>query len=154
MAFTARLFALAPRAMFDVLVDPTTYPHWLIGATEVRDVDQNWPARGSRFHHRVGIGPLSLPDSTQVVACEPPNLLKLHVRARPLVSAYATFRVLATPDGCVVTLEEEPAVRSIGNLVRPVLDPLVHVRNHRSLRRLALLLGAAHTRETVATRQP
>ena len=25
----------------------------------------------------------------------------------------------------------------IGNLVRPVLDPLVHVRNHRSLRRLA-----------------
>ena len=37
----------------------------------------------------------------------------------------------------MITLEEEPALRAVGNLVRPVMDPATHVRNHRSLRRLA-----------------
>jgi hypothetical protein len=36
-------------------------------------------------------------------------------------------------------MEEEPKLRFIGNLVRPLLDPVIHVRNHRSLRRLFLL---------------
>jgi hypothetical protein len=40
----------------------------------------------------------------------------------------------------VVSIEEEPALRTIGNIVRPVMDPAIHVRNHRSLRRLAALL--------------
>ena len=40
----------------------------------------------------------------------------------------------------VVSIEEEPAVRTVGNIVRPVMDPLIHVRNHRSLRRFAALV--------------
>jgi hypothetical protein len=28
----------------------------------------------------------------------------------------------------MVSFEEEPTLRAIGNLVRPVLDPLTHVR--------------------------
>ena len=34
----------------------------------------------------------------------------------------------------------EPALRTIGNLVRPLMDPATHVRNHRSLRRLAQVI--------------
>ena len=64
-------------------------------------------------------------------------MLRLKVRARPFISAVTTLRVVGDSRRCVVTFEEEPAIRSIGNLVRPVLDPSTHVRNHRSLRRLA-----------------
>jgi len=145
MAYVCREFDASPVAMFKVLVDPTTYPSWLIGAAEIRDVDDAWPAPGSRFHHRVGVGPLSIPDHTEVLACDDEAMLCLRVRARPLIAAVVTFHVVGDRDGdhCVVTMEEEPARRVIGNLVRPVLDPTIHVRNHRSLRRLDALVRQA-----------
>lgn len=126
--------------MWAVLVDPTTYPDWLIGAASIRDVDDSWPAVGSRFHHRVGLGPLSLPDHSEVLAIDPGRLLRLAVRARPFVSAVATFTLVSDVTATVVSLEEEPRARSIGNVVRPIMDPSIHVRNHRSLRRLARLV--------------
>ena len=129
--------------VFGVLVEPETYPQWLIGAEAIRSVDDGWPAVGSRFHHRVGLGPFTVPDSTTVLEVDAPELLALLVRARPFVSAVARFEVHPTDDHqCIVTLEEEPTLRTLGNLVRPVLDPLVHVRNHRSLRRLARVVAA------------
>ena len=94
-------------------------------------------AVGSRFHHRVGLGPLTIADSTELLELEPDRLLRLAVRARPLVSAIVTFTVLGQGDRCVVGFEEEPGPRAIGNLVRPLLDPVTHVRNHLSLKRLA-----------------
>jgi hypothetical protein len=90
------------------------------------------------FHHVVGFGPVRVRDSTEVLDIDDSAmLLRLKVRARPLISAVATFRVIGTSSRCVITLQEEPALRTIGNLVRPVMDPTTHVRNQRSLRRLA-----------------
>jgi hypothetical protein len=62
-------------------------------------------------------------------------MLQLRVRARPLVAAVVSLRIVGEGDRCIVTMEVEPARRGIGNLVRPVLDPVTHLRNHRSLRR-------------------
>ncbi len=143
MSFTSREFAATPTNVFAVLVDPESYPHWLIGTDRIRDVDSNWPAIGSKFHHVVGFGPLKIADDTEVIDIEDGRMLQLKVRARPLISAVATFRVVGEATSCVVTLEEEPAIRSIGNLVRPLLDPTVHMRNHRSLRRLAAVVDEA-----------
>ena len=42
-------------------------------------------------------------------------MLRLEVRARPLIAAVATFRVIGTDSRCVITLQEEPALRAIGN---------------------------------------
>jgi uncharacterized protein YndB with AHSA1/START domain len=136
VAFVSREFNAPSEEVFAILVDPESYPSWLIGAQAVPDVDGSWPKPGSRFHHRVGIGPLTISDSTVAIAVEPGSMLRLRVRARPLVTAEVTFRVIGDGDRCVVTMEEEPTRRLIGNLVRPVLDPVTHVRNHRSLRRL------------------
>jgi len=143
VSFTSREFAASPANVFAVLVDPESYPHWLIGTDRIRDVDSNWPAIGSKFHHVVGFGPLKIADDTEVIDIEDGRMLQLKVRARPLISAVATFRVVGEATSCVVTLEEEPAIRSIGNLVRPLLDPTVHMRNHRSLRRLAAVVDEA-----------
>ena len=138
MAFTSREVRASPSEAFAVLTDPETYPRWLVGAQTIRHVDATWPQPGSKFHHVVGFGPLRIADSTEVVDIDNAAMvLELKVRARPLISAIATFRVIGTSTRCVVTLQEEPALRTIGNLVRPVLDPSTHVRNHRSLRRLA-----------------
>jgi hypothetical protein len=138
MAYTSREVSASPSIAFDVVTDPETYPQWLIGATAIRAVDATWPRPGSKFHHVVGFGPLQIADDTEVLDIDETELmLRLKVRARPLISAVATFRVIGANRRCVITLQEEPAVRSIGNVVRPVMDPATHVRNHRSLRRLA-----------------
>jgi len=136
MAYTSRTIHAPIEAVWAVLIDPHTYPDWLIGAADIRDLDADWPAIGSRFHHRVGVGWLSIPDSTEVEDIIEPDLLRLAVRARPFVSAVATFRLVGDGNATAVSVEEEPQVRTIGNLVRPVMDPAIHVRNHRSLRRL------------------
>jgi uncharacterized protein YndB with AHSA1/START domain len=133
----------SPDRVFTVLVDPDSYPRWLFGAKRVRDVDATWPRPGSRFHHVVGVGPLVVADSTEVLAIEEGVMLRLHVRARPFISAVVTFRVVGDGNHCAVTVQEEPALRVIGNLVRPVMDPLFHVRNHHSLRRLAEVVAEA-----------
>ena len=136
MAYVSREFDAPSAEVFAILVDPATYPSWLIGAQAVPSIDASWPKPGSRFRHRVGVGPLTIPDSTEAVAVEPGSMLRLRVRARPFIAGLVTFRVIGDGDCCVVTMEEEPARRLIGNVVRPVLDPVTHVRNHRSLRRL------------------
>ena len=139
MSFTSRVIPAPIEAVWDAIVDPETYPQWLIGAEEIRSVDDNWPEVGSSFHHRVGIWKFSIPDRSTVMSIEPGECLQLAVKARPFVSAVATFRLYADrdhPANTIVTLEEEPKVRSFGNVVRPLMDPSIHVRNHRSLRRL------------------
>lgn len=146
MAYTCAEFAAPAGIVFTVLTDPRTYPQWLIGAADIRRVDPDWPSPGSRFHHRVGLGPFTVADSTEVLGIEQDRLLRLAVRARPFVSAVATFRLVGEEDRCVLTLQEEPSHRVVGNLVRPVLDPLTHLRNQRSLRHLvALVEGGARS---------
>jgi len=128
--------------VFAVIADPHTYPAWLVGNAEVREVEPDWPRPGSKFHHRVGIGPFTLADSSEVVEIEPGRLLRLHVRARPFISAMSTFRVVGDGVRTVVSLEEEPVLRLVGAIVRPLMDPLTHVRNHASLRQLASYIEA------------
>jgi hypothetical protein len=136
MAFTCREIPVPVSDVFRVVVDPETYPTWLIGATSIRSVDDRWPEPGSAFHHRIGLGPMSIPDRSTVIAIVTDELLVLSVRVRPFITAVVTFRLVGDDQRCVITMEEEPALRFVGNVVRPVMDPLVHVRNHRSLRRL------------------
>ncbi len=140
MAYTSRTIEADVAEVWLVLIDPTSYPSWLVGTKEIRKVDDEWPAVGSSFHHTVGIGAFVVPDRSEVLAIEPHRLLQLAVKARPFVSAVARFELVCDGERTVVSLEEEPSVRVVGNIVRPLLDPTTHVRNHRSLRRLDALV--------------
>ena len=149
MAIVRRTIDLPVAEVFDALVTPQTYPHWLVGAQEIRAVDDDWPQPGSAFHHRVGIaGPLTVADLSKVIEVDAPRLLSLEVRARPLGRGRATFR-LRRVDGpgaeaTEIELDEVP----LGLLApaTPLLDPLTERRNRRSLDQLAdfLLTGHAH----------
>ena len=139
MAKVAVTTKASPDAVFNLLADPDTYPRWLIGAKHIRGKDGEWPEVGSRFHHRVGLGPFALSDSTKVLESEPPSYLALEVNASKAVKGIVRFWLREGNGGTEVEMEEEPAHRFIGNLVRPVLDPLTHVRNALSLRRLVAM---------------
>jgi uncharacterized protein YndB with AHSA1/START domain len=145
MSQVTRHVRAARREVFGALVRPETYPEWLVGCREIREVDESWPEPGSKFHHRVGlIGPMTIPDSTKVIDVEQDRLLSLEVRARPFIRARATFQLEDEPaeDGQPVTritLEEEP----LGPLVplKPLLDPLLAGRNIASLNALVAFLN-------------
>jgi uncharacterized protein YndB with AHSA1/START domain len=126
--------ARPPATVFAALVDPHTYPRWLVGARQIRSVDAGWPQAGTKFHHRVGIGgPLSIADSTSSLGVDPPNRLDLQVRARPLGRGRVTFRLRpeGEGEGTALSFTEEP----LGALrwLAPMLDPFTRVRNQRSL---------------------
>lgn len=147
MAYTCREIAASPSDVYAVSIDPRTYPSWLSGAREIREVDADWPAPGSRFHHTVRVGPVIVADSTEMIETQPGRCIRLAVRARPWISAIVTFALVGDDRRCIVSFEEEPRIRLIGNLVRPVMDPVTHARNHHSLKRL----DAVATRMKCAT---
>lgn len=143
MATSVRDIAAPVEAVFDVLVTPETYPDWLVGAQDIRGVDDGWPAVGTRFHHRVGLGgPLTVADNTKVLRIDRPSLLELEVRARPLGRGKATFQLSPSPTGgaagCRLQIDEVP----IGTLspLHPALAPLIRARNEKSLEQLAELV--------------
>jgi uncharacterized protein YndB with AHSA1/START domain len=136
VATNQRHMPVAPEAVWDVLADPAGYADWVVGSKEVRDADPGFPAPGTRFHHTVGIGPVSLRDHTEVVAAERPSLMHLRAKARPLGTATVVVEIAPGTTGSVVRLTERP-----DGLYTPLaLSPFVHVltklRNAESLRRL------------------
>jgi uncharacterized protein YndB with AHSA1/START domain len=143
MARTERLIPASPERIFAVLADPSSYAQWVVGSDRIRDADVNWPAPGSRFHHRVGCGPLKVNDHTEVLAVHPPDRLELRAKARPLGTARVSLRLERRGGGTLVTMVEDPG----DPLTRLVFNPLTHLlvrgRNAESLRRLEeLALGA------------
>lgn len=131
-----------PEAVFAVLSDPWRYADRVVGAKCIRGVDDTWPAPGSRFHHRFGVGPFTLDDSTVLEEIEAPRHLVLRARARPTGVARVRFDLAGTADGGTdVEMEEHPVSGVARRIHNPVLDALVVVRNRRSLRRLADLVA-------------
>jgi uncharacterized protein YndB with AHSA1/START domain len=105
----------SPDEVFAVLVDPRTYPDWLVGADAIRSVDPGWPAPGTAFHHVVGVGPFKIADRSEVRVIDPPRRLELEVMARPLIRAHVTFEVRdAEGGGSCVELREKPEHGLVG----------------------------------------
>jgi uncharacterized protein YndB with AHSA1/START domain len=144
MARNERLIAASPERIFAVLSDPDSYGHWVVGSDRIRDADAGFPAPGTRFHHRVGWGPIKVDDHTEVLDADPPNRLQLKAKARPLGTARVTLTLERRGGGTLVTMIEDAG----DPLTRLVFNPLTHLlvrgRNAESLRRLEeLAVGKA-----------
>lgn len=126
-----------PEKVFEFLSDPCRYPDWVVGASGVRDHDEDFPAVGSRFHHRVGTWPLNVKDHTEVIEVEPPRRLVLKAKARPLGTAIIELDLRETAGGTELRMEECPGDR-LTSLVagNPVFDTALRVRNAEALARL------------------
>lgn len=126
-------------AVFDVLGDPRSYADWVVGSSEVRAADREWPAEGSALHHSVGAWPLVLKDKTTVVRARAPVMLELRARARPLPSMCVTLRLQPDGKGTRLTMVEDPANALLNLLAGPFGHLAVRIRNRESLRRLRAL---------------
>jgi uncharacterized protein YndB with AHSA1/START domain len=126
----------SPEAVFRVLSDARCYGIWVVGSSDIRRADTDWPAARSAFDHTVGTGPLKLADHTEVVAADPPRFLQLLAHARPLPSALVTLRLTPRGSGTHVDMHEDLAAKLPRILLWPLTQPSIYLRNAESLRRL------------------
>lgn len=139
MAINVRAMACTPQNVFAVFAEGWLFPVWVVGATRMRAVDDEWPQEGSKLEHSFGVWPFVINDETQVIEWSPPKRMVLQAKGWPLGEARVTVEVKPRGDGCVVRMEEW-AVRGPGSLVpRPVQRVALHNRNAETLRRLAFI---------------
>lgn len=138
---------VSPPDLYAVLSDGWMYASWVVGASHIRDVDETWPEPGAQIHHTVGVWPVTISDTTEVVECEPNRLLVLDARAFP--AGRAAVRIELHPAGPGRTRIEmtEKVTGGPGALIPSLLtDPLLDARNRESLRRLTdIALGRRHS---------
>jgi len=141
--------AVGPDRVYAILADGWLYPLWVVGASHIREVDESWPAVGSRIHHSVGPWPLAVKDVTKVIAVEPARMLELDARVWP--AGAARVRLTLQPvgeDETRVTMgaifDRGPAQQIPTRAQAAVMRP----RNVESLRRLA---DIAEHRDVVCT---
>ena len=135
MATNHAQLAVGPERVLEVLSDPEAYADWVVGSDIIRDADPHWPAVGSRFHHRVGVGPVKVKDHTEVIELDPARRLVLHARARPLGTAVVAMEWEAAGTGTRVTMHESAGDPLSRLGINPLTDWIVHLRNRKALRR-------------------
>ncbi|MCF3138692.1 SRPBCC family protein [Paenarthrobacter sp. AR 02] len=126
--------------IWDVMADGWLYSGWVVGASRIRAVDDQWPQVGARLHHSVGSWPFLIDDNTSVTGMEPARELKLLARGWPMGEAEVLITLEPTGSGqCRVSISED-AVRGPGKIVPKALrDPVIGVRNRETLKRLGLM---------------
>ena len=123
-----------PERVWEVLANPESFDDWVVGAKDVRDADDTWPAVGSKLHHSSGVGPLTIDDETRVEASDPPHRLVLLAQLGAAGAFRVTLELRATRAGTKLWLNEEP-VAGLADHV-PGTDSAIHARNELSLERL------------------
>jgi len=136
----------APQEVYELLSDPATYADWVVGAQRIRDYDKSWPRPGAALYHSVGAGPLVLSDQTDVLDSEPPVMLKLRAKARPLPSADITFHLQPEGDGTRLTMIESPTTAALSLLAGPIGHGVLMLRNRETPRRLTEIAEGARPR--------
>jgi uncharacterized protein YndB with AHSA1/START domain len=143
----SRVIDVPPDAVFAVLADGWLYGGWVVGSSHIREVDEDWPAVGSRIHHSVGPWPLHVQDVTVVRAVEPGLSLSLEARGWPLGAAAVGLTLVPHGEGRTLVRMTEHIVRGPGKLLPEALQALVaKPRNAESLARLADLATGKHAR--------
>jgi uncharacterized protein YndB with AHSA1/START domain len=128
-----------PDQVWDVLADGWLYPLWVVGATRMREVDDGWPDPGTRLHHSVGVWPLVIDDTTEVLESVVGRMMRLRAKAWPSGEAEVLLRIEDRGAGSTVTIDED-LVAGPGLLVpRPLRSLALEFRNRESLRRLGWL---------------
>jgi uncharacterized protein YndB with AHSA1/START domain len=145
MSTRSRSIKATPAQVWSVLADGWLYPLFVVGASRMRDVDEGWPAVGTRLHHSVGSWPLLIDDTTEVLEVDPGNRLLLRARAWPAGEAHVEFVLEQTGSDTLVTIHED-ATAGPGVLVpKPLRDVQLDLRNDETLQRLAYVVEGRTT---------
>jgi Polyketide cyclase / dehydrase and lipid transport len=139
MSRNSKVIEATPDQVWDVLADGWLYPLWVVGATRMRAVEDEWPSLGSKLHHSAGVWPLVVNDDTEVLEVSPRTMMRLRARGWPMGEAEVLITLSAEGPHTRVDIEED-VVDGPGRLMpKPLRDPLIKVRNIETLRRLAFV---------------
>nr|WP_067720907.1 SRPBCC family protein [Nocardia yamanashiensis] len=126
---------------FEVIADGWLFALWVVGASHIRGVDEGWPRVGTRIHHSVGLWPLTVEDSTTVVAVDPPRSIELEAAVWPAGTARIWLTLDEESAGHTTIRIAERAHRGPVALMPGLLqDAMLLPRNRESLRRLAAII--------------
>lgn len=132
-------------AVWAVLADGWLYANWVVGTSRVRDVDQTWPAVGSKIHHSFGVWPALINDETTCVELEPDRRIVLQAKGWPMGEARVQVSIAPAGDRACEVLIVEDAVAGPGMVLpRQVRQPVIAMRNREALHRLALIAEGRH----------
>ena len=133
-----------PDEVWEVLSDGWSYAQWVVGTTQIRDVDRSWPEVGSRLFFTVGRGPLRVDNQTTVRILEPKQHIEIEAHAPPIGSARVAVTVKPWGDDSVVILDEHPLRGPGARLHNGLVEALVHIRTRRMLANLARVVQQRH----------
>ena len=136
---TQRWFACSTEQVWDVLSDGWLYPLWVVGASRIRDVDDGWPAEGTKLHHSFGVWPLVIDDTTEVVEIQPDQRIVLEARGWPVGTARVEITIQPDGNGSLVSIAEDVSSGPAQLVPQPIRVAAMDVRNKETLRRLAYL---------------
>lgn len=139
MSTNSRIVTASPEQVWRVLSDGWLYPVWVVGATRMRDVDDAWPAVGSQLHHSVGIWPVVVDDTTEVLEVRAPEYLRLRARAWPGGEAEVELLLEPAEGGTRVTIVEDVVKGPTALTPEPLRKLPLLWRNRETLRRLAFI---------------
>jgi hypothetical protein len=123
--------------VFAELADGWAYVGWVVGATHIRDVDEGWPAPGSKIHHQVGAWPALVSDNTEALESEPGRRLLLRARGWPFGEATVEIVLIEQDSSHTEVVLREAPTAGLGRwLDNPLLRALLHSRNTETLSRL------------------
>ena len=134
-----RSVAATPEQVWEVLSDGWLYPTWVVGTSRMREVDDSWPAPGSKLHHSVGLWPLLINDRTEVVGSEPQKSLRLKAHGWPAGAAEVLIELQPAGDGTEVSIREDAVAGPAKLIPHPLRQVAMMPRNREALRRLAFL---------------
>ncbi len=136
----SRTVAAPADLVWSVLADGWLYATWVVGASRIRDVEQDWPAQGSHIHHSVGVWPLVIDDNTEVLRSVPERELVLKARGWPVGEAHISITL--TPERAehtTVSISEDATAGPGRAIPVPLRQLAIGPRNVETLRRLALI---------------
>jgi hypothetical protein len=111
----------------------------VVGASRIRDVDDGWPAEGSKLHHSFGVWPLVIDDTTEVLEIQPDQRIVLEARGWPVGTARVEITVQPDGNGSLVSIAEDVSSGPAQLVPQPIRVAAMDVRNKETLRRLAYL---------------
>ena len=139
MAVNRRTIGASPESVFRVLGNGWLFPVWVVVASRMRDVDEQWPAVGARIHHSVGAWPALIDDYTELIEWDPPRRAAMRARLWPIGEARVELDVEPAEGGCAVTMTETPTSGPFAMAPRPAVNVSIRMRNVETLNRLAYL---------------
>jgi uncharacterized protein YndB with AHSA1/START domain len=113
MSVTKRILRAPQDQVWSILADGWTYPLWVVGASRIREVEDSFPAVGSKLHHSVGVWPVLIDDYTSVLEMEPLRRILLRARGWPLGEASVDISLVPSGRQTEVTIEEHPSARPV-----------------------------------------